>query len=215
MTRRLRVEWRPGEKVTARLAMPPEPAGTGVLLAHGAGAGQDHPFLTTIRDGLAAAGYPVLTFDYPYREAGRRRPDRPEVLIAAHRAAAARLRSYCDRIVLAGKSMGGRIGSHLAAEGEDAAALVYYGYPLVAPGKRAPRDTGHLDAIAAPMLFLAGTRDPLCPLAALLALVGRLEWAEAALIEGGDHSFRVPKRSGLSYDDVLGALVTMTVDWLA
>ncbi len=214
MTRRLRIEWRPGDKVTARLAMPAGGGATGMLLAHGAGAGQDHPFMAGVRDGLAAAGYPVLTFNYPYMEAGRSRPDRPAMLLDAHRAALARLRGYCERVVLAGKSMGGRIGSHVAAEGEEAVGLAFYGYPIVAPGKKEPRDLSHLEAITAPMLFLTGSRDPLCPLDLLVPLVGRLPAAEAAIIEDGDHSFRVPKRTGLTYPEVIEALVAMTADWL-
>ena len=214
MTRRLKIEWASGEAVTGRLAMPKAATGTGVLFAHGAGAGQDSPFMVRIRDGIAAAGYPVLTFNYPYAEAGRRAPDRPQKLLACHGAAARRLRSYCDDVVLAGKSMGGRIGSHLAAEGEPAAGLVYYAYPIVAPGKKEPRDTSHLDGITAPMLFFSGTKDPLSPLDLLLPLVARLPDAEAAIIEGGNHSFRVPKSAGLSHEDVLDGLVQMTVDWL-
>ena len=215
MTRRLVIRWAPDESVTGRLAMPRQPAGPGVLLAHGAGAGQDSPFIVAIRDGIAAAGHPVLTFNYPYTEAGRRAPDRPPKLLACHAAAAARLRGYSDTIVLAGKSMGGRIGSHLAADGEAVSGLVYYAYPIVAPGKSEARDTGHLDAIGAPMLFFSGTKDPLSPLAQLELLVARLDRVDAAIIEGGNHSFRVPKSSGLTQDEVMAALVRITVDWLA
>ena len=215
MSRRLRIRWAPGEAVTARLAMPRDAAATGVLLAHGAGAGQDSPFMVRLRDGIAAAGYPVLTFDYPYVEAGRRAPDRPAKLLACHGAAATRLREYCNDVVLAGKSMGGRIGSHLAADGEPAAGLVFYAYPIVAPGKKEPRDTGHLKGIAAPMLFFSGTKDPLSPIGMLEPLVGRLPGAEAAIIEGGNHSFKVPKSSGLSHEEALDGLVQITIDWLA
>ncbi len=214
MSRRLRIEWRPGDKVTGRLIVPPRAAATGMLLAHGAGAGQDSAFMSQVRDGIAAAGYPVLTFDYPYIEAGRRAPDPPARLLACHAAAAARLRSYCDGVVLAGKSMGGRIGSHLAADGEPAAGLVFYGYPIVAPGKKVPRDTSHLDGVRAPMLFFSGTRDPLSPLELLTPIVSRLADAEAAIIEGGNHSFRVPKDGGLSPEEVIAGLVQITVDWL-
>ncbi len=214
MSRRLRIRWAPGQAVAGRLAMPRDASPIGVLLAHGAGAGQDSPFMRQVRDGLARSGYPALTFDYPYIEAGRKAPDRPAKLLACHGAAAARLGEYCDRVVLAGKSMGGRIGSHLAAEGHDAAGLVFYAYPIVAPGKKEPRDTSHLDRIAAPMLFFSGTKDSLSPLGMLEPLVARLD-AEAAIIDGGNHSFKVPKAAGLTPDQVVDGLVRITVDWLA
>ncbi len=211
MTRRLRIEWQPRSKVTGRLAMPAEPRDTAILLAHGAGLGQDHRWMVHVRDALAAAGYPVLTFDYPYMEAGRRSPGSPKVNLACHEAAADRLRTYCDRVVLAGKSMGGRLGSHLAAAGWPAASLVFFGYPLVAPGKMEARDTSHLDALDAPMLFVAGTRDPLCPIALLGPVVAR-RGAEAALVEGGDHGFSV--RGGPRIEEILDGVVGMTVAWL-
>lgn len=212
MTRRLRIEWRKGDKVTGRLAMPAQPRDTAILLAHGAGLGQDHAWMVRVREGLAAAGYPTLTFDYPYMEAGRRSPGSPKVNLACHAASADRLAAYCDRVVLAGKSMGGRLGSHVAADGWPAAALVFFGYPLVAPGKMEARDTSHLDAIDAPLLFVSGTRDQLCPLELLEPLVARLG-AEAALVEGGGHGFSV--RGGPPVEEILDGVVGTTVAWLA
>ena len=214
MTRRLRIEWKPGHKVTGLLAMPKSPNPVGILLAHGAGAGQQSGFVTHMRRGLADAGFPVLTFDYPYTEAGRGRPDRSETLLACHAAAARRLRDYCEDIVLTGKSMGGRMGSHAADEGVEAKALVYYGYPLVALGKSEPRDTTHLGRLGVPQLFFCGTRDRLCPLDVLTDVVAGLALAEIAVIQDGDHSFKVPKRSSLDYGDVLDGLVAITADWL-
>jgi predicted alpha/beta-hydrolase family hydrolase len=215
MTRRLVVKWGVGEKVTARLAVPAGESATGVLLAHGAGAGQDHHFMTTLRDALAAEGLTVMTFNYAYAEAGKRAPDRPPKLLEVHRSAADRLATYCESVVLAGKSMGGRVGSHLVGD-EDwpASALVYYGYPLVPLGKREPRDTAHLDSIEAPQLFFAGTRDRLSPPDLVRRLAGRLPAASIEVIEGGDHSFKVPKAAGLEHDDVIGSLAAFTARWL-
>ena len=168
-----------------------------------------------IRDGLAAAGVRVLTFNYPYTEAGRRSPDRPNKLLPCHAAAADRLATYGDPVVLAGKSMGGRMGSHLAGDdGWPASGVIYYGYPLVAPGKRVPRDTAHLAKIAAPQLFFAGTRDPLGPLDLIEGVTAGLANVSVKVVEGGDHSFRVPKRTGLQYGEVLDRLVADTVAWL-
>jgi predicted alpha/beta-hydrolase family hydrolase len=214
MTRRLRVEWRPGRRVDALLRMPPEGGSTGIVLAHGAGAGQRHAFMAGLRNRLAASGFPTMTFDYPYLDTGRRAPDRPEVLLACHRAAARRLQPYVDRVILAGKSMGGRMASHLAARGEPAAGLVVYGYPLVPVGKSVPRSTAHLRDVDAPMLFIAGDRDRMAPLPMLEEVVGGLARARLEVMAGADHSFRLPARSGRSDTDVLEQLVSISVEWI-
>ena len=215
MTRRLRIEWVAGRKVTGLLAMPKKPAKTGVLLAHGAGAGQWAPFVVHLRNGLGNGGYPTMSFNYPYAEAGRRRPDQPKTALAAHGAAADRLGTYVKKVVLAGKSMGGRLGSHLVEGRSDVAGLIYYGYPLVSPASREPRDTSHLTEVGVPQLFLAGTRDPLCPLDSLLKVAAGLAETTVAIIEGGDHSFKIPKAAGKPYEETLDDLVAISLDWLA
>jgi len=214
VARRLRIEWLPGRKITAELAVPGDRSGPAILLAHGAGAGQAHPFLWGLRKRLATAGFPTLTFDYPYMEAGRRAPDRLVTLLACHRAALQRLRSYGWPVVLAGKSMGGRVASHLVIEDPDALGLVFYGYPLVSPSSGVVRSTDHLRDGGLPMLFLAGSRDRLGPLDALRPLVERLPSAALEVIDEGDHSFKVPKRTGLSADDVLDRLAGLTIEWI-
>ncbi len=184
------------------------------MLAHGAGAGQDHPWMVTMRDGLAAAGLTVLTFDYPYMAAGRKAPDRAARLLDAHAAAVARLRGECDDIVLAGKSMGARMGSHLVGDrGEPVAGLVHYGYPLVAIGRTEARGVDQLARIAAPQLFFVGTRDRLCPVDLIRSVVGDLAGAELIVIEDADHSFNVPKQSGTTTAEVLARLATATAAW--
>jgi len=214
MTRRLRIEWSEGRKVTGLLAMPDRPRQIGVLLAHGAGAGQWTPFVVHIRNGLAAGRYPTMSFNYPYAEAGRRSPDQPKTALAAHGAAADRLSTYTKKVVLAGKSMGGRLGSHLAEHRTDLAGLIYYGYPIVSPASRQVRDTSHLDKVDVPQLFFAGTRDPLCPLETLLEVTAGLDDITVAIIEGGDHSFKVPQAVGKPYPEVLDDLVAIALDWL-
>jgi predicted alpha/beta-hydrolase family hydrolase len=209
MARRLRIEWHSGRKITARFEVPASPRGPAILLAHGAGAGQNHPFMTGLRSRLAAAGHPTLTFDYPYMEAGRRAPDRMPRLLACHRAVLHRLRGYGWPIVLAGKSMGGRMASHLAVE-DPALGLVFYGYPLVSPSQGTVRSTDHLSDAGLPMLFLAGSRDRLAPLDRLRPVVERLPRASLEVIEDGDHSFRVPKRIGLSEGEILDRLALAT-----
>lgn len=191
------------------------PGELGVLLAHGAGAGQDHPWIETIRNGLAAAGRPVMSFNYRYTEAGRKSPDRMPTLLAVHRAAADVMAEMCDRVVLAGKSMGGRAGSHLAGdEAWPAVGLIYYGYPLVAMGKGEPRDTTHLARIDAPQLFFAGTRDRLGPPPLIEQVAATVPHGQVIVIDDGDHSFKVPKRKGLTQDEVLAGIVAETSSWL-
>jgi predicted alpha/beta-hydrolase family hydrolase len=188
-TRSLQIHWAPGRRVGATFRDPREASGPGILLAHGAGAGRRHPVMERLARLLAAAGHPTLTFDYPYVAEGRRPPDRPATLLACHRAAAARLSRRVGTIVLAGKSMGGRMASHLAAEQPAPAALVCFGYPLLPPGKAEPRPTGHLHEIEVPMLFVSGSRDRLAPLPLLERVVGSLPGATLAVVEGADHGF--------------------------
>ena len=211
MPETVQITWDDGE-VTGRWVE--APGATGVLLAHGAGLGQDHEWMTYVRDGLAGGGVPVLTFDYPYMEAGRKAPNRLPALLTCHRAAAAELASRVDRVVLAGKSMGGRVGSHLAAEDGGFAGVVFFGYPLVAMGKAEPRDTSHLDEVGAPMLFVQGTRDRMGPLDLIRPLVDSLAGTSVHVVEDGDHSFRVPKRTGRTIEEVLDEVVAATVEWV-
>jgi|AMFO01.1.fsa_nt_gi Predicted hydrolase of the alpha/beta-hydrolase fold len=216
MARTLRIRWAPGETVTARLA-PGDGTGaaTGILLAPGAGAGQDHPWIVTLRDALAAAGFPTMTFDYRYREAGRRAPDRPERLLAVHRAAADRLARRHDRIVLAGKSMGSRIaGRLLGDERWPAAAFVAYGYPLLPRGRPPARPVDHLAAITVPQLYVTGSRDRLGPPDLLAPIVARLPDATLLVVAGGDHSLRLPARQGRPVADVLRQVAADTAAFL-
>jgi predicted alpha/beta-hydrolase family hydrolase len=213
MTRRLRIEWEPGAKVTGLLSGPGE-GDTGILLAHGAGAGQRHPFMTGLRSRLSDTGSGVMTFDYPYMEEGRRAPDRLPRLLACHAAAFERMAERFDRVVVAGKSMGGRVGGHLAAEHDGIERLVFLGYPLVPMGKTEARDTRHLGGLGIPMLFVQGERDRLAPLEVLEPIVTRLG-ADLELVPEGDHSYRVPKRTGLDAEDVLDRIAARVARFVA
>ena len=215
VVRPVAVEWRPGRRVTACLERPAAASGPGILLACGAGAGQDHPFLAGLRRRLAAAGHLTMTFDYPYAAEGRRAPDRLEVLLECHHAAARLLGEEAGGVVLAGKSMGGRVATHLAAAGEACLGVVCYGYPLLPPGKAVPRDTGHLDAVGAPVLFLSGSRDRLAPLDLLTPVVARLPRARLVVIEGADHSFGVRAGFEARGEARLDRLAAATTEWLA
>jgi predicted alpha/beta-hydrolase family hydrolase len=161
-----------------------------ILFAHGAGAPSASAWMRAWRDRLATIG-DVTAFDYPYMRAGRKTPDRPPVLIAAHREALAGVRARAaGPVFLAGKSMGGRIGCHVALE-EEVAGLVCLGYPLVAGGSGAVRDEVLL-ALRAPILFAQGTRDALCPLPRLEAVRARMTAPNRLhVVDGGNHSLEV------------------------
>ena len=160
MAREIAIRW-DGNRVTGRWRRPRDAKGPGILLAHGAGTTQDHQSIITLREGPAAYGHPVLMFNYPYTEQGKGRPDRPDVLLACHRAATKWLQQRCDEVVLAGRSMGGRMATHLAAQGESCAGVVLYSYPLHPAGKPEKLRKDHLPDIAVPMLFFSGDKDAL------------------------------------------------------
>lgn len=178
----------------------------GFVLAHGAGAGQSSPFITRFARGMVERGVSVATFDFPYMAARRKVPDRAEVLEASWRAAIDAARSQLPGVPLfiGGKSMGGRIASQVAAQDHPPiAGLVFLGYPLHPPGKPQQRRDAHLPAISEPTLFVQGSRDAFGTADEIRALLPRL--AEAALFEvaGGDHSFKVTGRPGVTQEDVM------------
>jgi len=165
-----------------------------LLLGHGAGSPMTTPFLGAFATAIAELGVSVLRFDFPYVEAGRKAPDRAPVLVEATCRAFDLAVARADGLpVLAGgRSMGGRIASMATAEGMPAAGLVFLAYPLHPPGRPEKIRDAHLYGIAAPMLFLQGTRDPFAQPDLLAAVLGRLgDRAEYRPIQGGDHAFRV------------------------
>lgn len=196
-----------------------------VLLAHGAGASMDSDFLSELAQGLAARGLAVLRFEYPYmrraREDGRRRPpDRAPVLMDAHRAALAFLRGRAGEVplILAGKSMGGRVASHLAAQGERCAGCAILGYPLHPAGRpeRAAERCAHFGELAVPTLFVQGTRDPLAPLSDLRARLASLAGpCRLHVVEGADHDFALPRGAQAPPGGVREALAHLLADWIA
>ena len=154
----------------------------------------------------------VMTFEYAYRAAGRSFPDPVPKLLSVHRAAAAHLREHVGSgLVLAGRSMGGRMSTMLAAEGEPCAAVVVYGYPLHPPGRTDKLRVEHLTDVDVPMLLVTGTRDALAQGDLVAAHLAPLPTATLELIEGADHSFR---RRGSTQDEMLDLLAAKTVRWL-
>lgn len=191
------------------------------MLAHGAGAGQRHPFMTAVAKGLARRGWHVLTFDFPYMEAGRKAPDRPDVLEASMAAAVQALKDRRETttkvpLFAGGKSMGGRIASQAAARGllPDVKGLFFLGYPLHPPGKPQQLRDRHLPDVRVPMLFVQGSRDTFGTPEELRTILDRLgDRAELFAIEGGDHSFAVPKSAG-SRDQILERVLDRVASWM-
>jgi predicted alpha/beta-hydrolase family hydrolase len=193
---------------------------TAVIVAHGAGNDMDTPLITSFADGLCAAGYPALRFNFLYKEEGRSAPDRQEVLVSTWGAVFAHARQFLagkvDLWVAAGKSMGGRVASQMAAEGLlRVDGLIFLGYPLHPANDTGRLRDSHLYEIDVPMLFFAGTRDPLCSLPLLKGVLERLRAPRELLtIEGGDHSFHVPKSLHRQEEDIFSEIAGKAVEWL-
>lgn len=177
------------------------------LFAPGAGASSTHPWIQRWRAHLQTLG-DIETFDYDYMREGRQRPDRLPELIAAHRRALhqARARHPAASIILIGKSMGGRIGCHVALE-EKVDHVICLSYPLCGGGDRTRLRDAVLHSLRTPILFVQGTRDKLCPLDLLATVRNEMKAPSVLhLVEGGDHSLEVGKRalaaSGKSQDDI-------------
>lgn len=194
-----------------------DPSRALLVLAHGAGAGMDHPFMESVAEGVAAGGTGVLRFNFAYMEQARKAPDRQNVLeeTFAEVLGAARADHPSSHLFMGGKSMGGRIASHLAASGEPCRGLVFLGYPLHPPGRPDRIRDSHLYQIEVPMLFVEGTRDPFCPLDRLAEVRARLSAPnDLAVIADGDHSFRVRRASGRSNEDAIGEVVEVVCEWI-
>jgi uncharacterized protein len=210
-------------------AVPPHPAAPLLVLAHGAGAGQAHPFMVTVATGLAERGVEVVTFDFDYMARGRKTPDRTPVLEDTFRAAIAEAAgaetSQGRRLVIGGKSMGGRIATHLAAQTDrwppgrpPLAGVVALGYPLAPPrGRRTGDRVSHLGQIAVPTLIVQGTRDAFGgpdEVSAAIASTGTAPPIAVQAVEGGDHSFAVLKSSGRDTERAIEEVVERVAAWI-
>jgi len=206
-------------EVSALLVRPP-PARWLLVLGHGAGAGMNHPFLGKLAGELAAVGIATLRYQFPYMEARRGVPDRPEVLTATVAAAVRMATEAAPELALlaGGKSMGGRMTSQVAAQGllEGVKGLVFFGFPLHPPNRPGTKRAEHLAKVPMPMLFLQGTRDTLADLKLLRPICAKLgSRATLQIIEGADHSFHVLKSSGKSDAEVMKELAQTTASWAA
>jgi predicted alpha/beta-hydrolase family hydrolase len=187
------------------------------VVGHGAGAGRNSPFMVRFAAGMAERGVSAATFDFPYMAAKRGAPDKPAVLEASWREAvneAARVFTGLP-LFIGGKSMGGRIASHIASAGTPGlAGLFFLGYPLHPPGAPQKRRDAHLPAIAEPMLFVQGTRDTFGTSDEIAALVPTLQRATLHVVNDGDHSFKVRARSGQKPDQVIDGIIDVVVSWM-
>jgi predicted alpha/beta-hydrolase family hydrolase len=173
--------------------------------------------LVDLAEAVASSGRVALLYNFPYAERGARRPDPPRVLEATAREAAdvARERTRASKVVMGGRSMGGRIASQVVAGGTPADGLAFLAYPLHPPGRPEKRREAHLPGLAIPLLFVQGTRDAFAREDLLRDLVARLgRRAHHHPVEAADHSFRVLKRSGRTTDDVVDEVRRTLLDWL-
>jgi uncharacterized protein len=207
-----------GVRVSGLLRRPPSERALFVL-AHGAGAGMRHSFMAAAARELASLGVASLRYQFPYMEAGRRRPDPPALCQATVRAAvtAAGKRAPSLPLIAGGKSFGGRMTSGAQAQAPlpGVRGLAFLGFPLHPPDKPSVSRAEHLASIDVPMLFLQGTRDEFAERSLLESTVARLgPRARLELVEGADHSFHVPVRSGRTDASVLDEILRALALWI-
>jgi hypothetical protein len=205
-------------RVSALIETPPN-ARACYVLAHGAGAGMTHPFMAAVAAGLAERGIATLRYQFPYMEAGSKRPDPPARAHATVRAAVAAAARELPalRLVAGGKSFGGRMTSQAQAASPlpGVRGLAFLGFPLHPAGRPSRERAQHLAAVELPMLFLQGTRDELARLDELEPVVAALgARATLRLFEEADHSFHVPRRSGRTDAQVLADALDALSAWV-
>lgn len=198
-----------------------------LVLAHGAGAGMKHRFMEAYASAVVAAGVAVLRYEFPYMTEGRKRPDVPAKLTRVIRTVAAYANNRFPNVSVfaGGKSLGGRMTSTAeAAEPLGVSGIVFVGFPLHAPGREGVERAAHLNDVQVPMLFLQGTRDRLAEIERMRLVVEQLRRGAAPRsgpsvslfeVNDADHSFHVPKRSGMTDDEVIDQLASETAAWIA
>jgi len=207
-----------GSSTVSALLLRPDHARACFVFAHGAGAGMTHAFMEEAATGLAARGLATLRYQFPYMEKASKRPDPPAVAHATVRAAVAEALKVCSGLPLiaGGKSFGARMTSQAQAKMPLAGVrgLGFFGFPLHPAGKPSQERADHLADVHVPMLFLQGTRDKLAELNLLEPVVDRLgESAMLHLVEGADHSFHVPARSGRNDREVMAEILDAFAAW--
>jgi predicted alpha/beta-hydrolase family hydrolase len=207
-----------GSSVVSALLLRPDHARACFVFAHGAGAGMTHAFMEEAAAGLSARGIATLRYQFPYMEKSSKRPDPPAVAQAAVRAAVVEAANACPGLPLiaGGKSFGARMTSQAQAKTPLAGVrgLVFFGFPLHPSGKPSQERADHLGDVHVPMLFLQGSKDKLAELDLLEPVVDRLgRLATLHLVEGADHSFHVPARSGRNDREVMVEILDAFAAW--
>ncbi|HEX2691936.1 MAG TPA: alpha/beta family hydrolase [Kofleriaceae bacterium] len=212
--KRLDLDGHPG------LVLRPKAARSLYVFAHGAGSGMRHEFMATLAAALAVRDIATLRWEFPYMAAGKSRPDRAEIALAAVREVWAAARARFDDLVLfaGGKSFGGRMTSraHAAAPLAGVRGLIFVGFPLHPPDKPSIERAEHLASAGGPLLFLQGDRDELAGLDRLRPVIARLgERATLSVVKGADHGFDVLVRSGRTRTEVVDELADTMARWIA
>jgi predicted alpha/beta-hydrolase family hydrolase len=208
-----------GARTVSALLDAPKGARAGYVVAHGAGVGMHHKFMAATAMGLAGRGIAVLRYQFPYMEAGSKRPDSSKVAQATVRAACAEAARLMPKLplVAGGKSYGGRMtsGAQASQPMPGVMGLAFLGFPLHAPGQPSDERAAHLFEVKVPMLLLQGTRDEFAQLDLLKQLVKKLgKQTSLQLFDGADHSFHVPKSSGRTDADVMEELLDTLAAWI-
>lgn len=208
------------DKVSALLNRAEKPAGL-LVLSHGAGAGMTHPFMEALSQKLTTLGISVFRFNFPYMEKGRKAPGSQKQAVATLAEALKKAAGIEPGlpVFLGGKSYGGRMASHLMAEEAhkelpEVKGLVFFGFPLHAPGKQGKQRAAHLSDVRCPMLFLQGGRDKLAEPSLITEVADSLPGARLHMYEHGDHSFHVLKRSGMTDEALLDKLAQDAAEWM-
>jgi len=201
------------------LLQAPQNARACYVLAHGAGAGMAHPFMSAVAEGLAERGIATLRYQFPYMERGSKRPDAPRLAQTTIRAAVAEASRLAPGLALfaGGKSYGGRMTSQAQAEAPlpGVRGLVFLGFPLHPPGHPSDERGKHLFDVRIPMLFLQGSRDELADLRLLEPLLKQLgARATLKLFADADHSFHVPARTGRKDSQVRAEILDAMAEWI-
>ncbi|MBW8683586.1 alpha/beta hydrolase family protein [Chitinophaga rhizophila] len=203
----------PLDSVSAISMMPEKPVCI-MTLAHGAGAGMEHAFMTSLATALAESGVCTLRFNFPFTENKKGRPDTPAVAHKTIATAIDKARELYPALPLfvAGKSFGGRMSSQYLSviQREDVKGLIFYGFPLHAAGKPSVERADHLKEVKTPMLFLQGTKDTLATWELIEGVCASLKQATLVKLEGADHSFKAGKKK-----DMLPVLTAVTRDWIS
>ncbi len=189
-----------------------------IIIAHGAGAGMGHPFMQSLATSFPEQRMHAVRFNFPYMEAGKKAPGSQKKNMAVWETVIAGVKNHYPTlpVFLSGKSYGGRMASHVLSEQviDQVHGVVYFGFPLHAPGKDGTERAAHLGAIQVPQLFLQGTKDKLANISLIKEVVSKLQRASLYEIPHGDHSFKVPKAANTSPEEILKTLTDETVTFI-